>query len=169
MTRHRFAPITCGLVLAVAACVEPEDPFTSLTTAVSLGTTNSSIDSGESTGDTGDGDPGDGDGDPTAGDGDGDPTTTGDGDGDPTTTGDGDGDPQMTCGWFEDPTLPGYYCGGMGEDPNGMTPIGCPPGLVDGDPCGNVTGVGCCDANGDNWYCGDDGMGNTFLVFEACS
>ena len=118
----------------------------------------------------GDGDPttGDGDGDPTTGDGDGDPTT-GDGDGDPT-TGDGDGDPGPACGWFEDPDQPGYYCGGEGEDPSGTFPSACPAGLVDGDTCETtgLTGAGCCDAEGNNWYCVEDGEGNQFIVFEAC-
>ena len=51
--------------------------------------------------------------------------------------------------------------------PDGLFPIGCPDGLVDGDPCGDVTGEGCCDANGTNWYCADDG-GDLFLVSEVC-
>ena len=100
---------------------------------------------------------GDGDGDPTTtGDGDGDPTTTGDGDGDPTTTGDGDGDGDLppNCGWDGGN---GYYaCGSQGEDPRGINPIECPGGLVEGDPCDTVRGIGCCDQNGDNWYCTED-------------
>ena len=63
---------------------------------------------------------------------------------------------QAACGWgrtgVADPAE-GYICDGNGEDPNGQYPIACPEGLVVGDPCGMVTGVGCCDANGDNWYC----------------
>jgi hypothetical protein len=114
-------------------------------------------------------DEGDGDGEPTTdeGDGDGEPTTDeGDGDGEPTTDeGDGDGDPQTSCGW--DAGFAYYACGGEGEDPNGENPIECPPGLVDGAACGEVTGIGCCDQNGDNWYCGDDGN-STFLVVEDC-
>ena len=123
----------------------------------------------------GDGDPtttGDGDGDPTTtGDGDGDPTTTGDGDGDgdPTTTGDGDGDPTGDpigqCGW--DPNNLYYECGFDGSDPEGTFPYACPPGLIEGDVCGEVTGEGCCDAAGDNWYCGDDGNSQS-LVFNPC-
>jgi hypothetical protein len=180
MTRHRFSPITCGLLLAVVACVDPGDPFETLTTTAATFTmTNSSMDTLEAeddtTGDTGDGDgntdtTGDGDGD-TTGDGDGDTTgdgdgdTTGDGDGD--TNGDGDGDLPPACGWNAGGMPPGYYCGFMGTDPGG-TPIDCPPGLVEGAPCGEVTGAGCCDVNGDNWYCGEDAMMQTFLVLEAC-
>jgi hypothetical protein len=180
MSRHLFVPIACLLTLA-ACTVEPDDPFTSLTSAASLATTNNNMDTleaegesesgdgdgdtgdgdgdtGDGDGDSGDGDPGDGDGDPGDGDGDGDP-----GDGDP---GDGDGDTgmQMTCGWFDDPTFPGYYCDGSGEDPEGIHPIDCPPGLADGAPCGELTGQGCCDNAGNNWYCGE---GNV-VVFIGC-
>lgn len=82
--------------------------------------------------------------------------TTGDGDGDPTTTGDGDGDGDLppNCGWDGGN---GYYaCGSQGEDPRGINPIECPGGLVEGDPCDTVRGIGCCDQNGDNWYCTED-------------
>jgi hypothetical protein len=99
-----------------------------------------------------------------AGDGDGD---SGDGDGD---SGDGDGDAAlpMNCGWFAEGSPPGYYCDAMGEDPDGVVPIACPSGLVENDPCGSITGAGCCDANGDNWYCADDGMGQ-YLFLDVCS
>jgi hypothetical protein len=126
----------------------------------------------------GDGDAttGDGDGDATTGDGDGDPTGDGDGDGDPTgdgdgdgdATGDGDGEPAGMCGWIEDPPPAGYYCGGDGEDPSGTNPLACPDGLVADEACGTVTGIGCCDAEGNNWYCGEDAEGNQFLVREEC-
>jgi hypothetical protein len=187
MASTRFVPTIGVLVLMLGACSSgpEEDPFASLATSLNL-TTSSMGD--ETTGDgdgdptttgdgdpsTGDGDPttsGDGDpttsgdGDPTTGDGDGDPTTTS-GDGDPTTT--GDGDPPTNCGWYDDPTFPGYYCGGVGTDPAGMHPYTCPGGLVEGAPCGRITGAGCCDANGDNWYCAGDGGGATFLVKEDC-
>ncbi|PRP90515.1 hypothetical protein ENSA5_64300 [Enhygromyxa salina] len=115
-------------------------------------------DGDDTTGD-GDGDPGDGDGDPGDGDGD---DTTGDGDGD------GDGDTGALCGWVSDVDPVGYYCGGEGEDPDGVNPIGCPEGLVDGDPCPEgLTGAGCCDADGNNWYCGtvDD---TDITVLELC-
>jgi hypothetical protein len=181
MSRHRFAPIACVLVLTATACsVDPGDPFTSLTSAASLATTNTTLEEDESgTGDgDGDGDTngdGDGDGD-TNGDGDGDTNGDGDGDGDTNGDGDGDGEPgdgdgdgdlPPACGWNAGGDPPGYYCGFMGADPGG-TPISCPPGLVDGDECGDITGAGCCDANGDNWYCAEDGMGGTLLVLEAC-
>ncbi|MFO7564209.1 MAG: hypothetical protein R6X02_16300 [Enhygromyxa sp.] len=127
---------------------------------------------GDQTGD-GDGDQtGDGDGDAT-GDGDGDATGDGDGDatgdGDGDATGDGDGEPAGSCGWIEDADpISGYYCGGEGEDPTGSAPIACPDDLVEGEACGTVTGAGCCDADGNNWYCGKDDNDNEFLVFVAC-
>jgi hypothetical protein len=113
----------------------------------------------------GDGDStGDGDGDQT-GDGDGD--QTGDGDGDQTGDGDGDGD-APSCGWAQDEDPAGYYCGGEGEDPTGTSPWACPADLVEGEPCGTVTGVGCCDEDGDNWYCAKNDEGDEFLVLEIC-
>ncbi|KIG14158.1 hypothetical protein DB30_07084 [Enhygromyxa salina] len=140
-----------------------------------------SDDTGTTTLTNGDGD-GDGDGDgtgTTTGDGDGDGDTTGDGDGDDT-TGDGDGDPGTgdgdgdgdgdapSCGWLEAEMY--YGCGGVGEDPGGA-PMGCPDGLVAGEDCESVEpaldDLGCCDANGNNWYCGDDGM-TVAIVEEVC-
>jgi hypothetical protein len=186
MASTRFVPTIGVLVLMLGACSSgpEEDPFASLATSLNL-TTSSMGD--ETTGDgdddptTGDGDPSTGDGDPSTGDGD--PTTSGDGDpttgdgdpttsgdGDPTTSGDGDpttsgdGDPTSNCGWYDDPDIPGYYCGGVGTDPGGMHPYACPGGLVEGAACDQITGVGCCDANGDNWYCA---VGST-LVKEDC-
>ena len=85
---------------------------------------------------TGDGDPGDGD----------------PGDGDP-----GDGDPSMgVCGWNGETSY--YECGFRGSDPSTTFPYECPEGLVEGEPCDtvNLTGAGCCDVNGDNWYCDGD-------------
>ncbi|MCY1054540.1 hypothetical protein [Nannocystis sp. SCPEA4] len=60
------------------------------------------------------------------------------------------------CGWSPDDSY--YTCNFEGEDPDGMYPIACPANLVEGEPCTNtgLTGEGCCDANGDNWYCGTD-------------
>jgi hypothetical protein len=60
----------------------------------------------------------------------------------------------------------GYYCGYIGEDPNGL-PLMCPEGIFEGGPCGNISYAGCCDANGDNWWCGDNGMGPV-LILEDC-
>ena len=71
------------------------------------------------------------------------------------------------CGWgiTGEKTIPeGYVCGGEGEDPSGLMPSTCAEGvaLVEGGECGGemgITGVGCCDANGDVWFCADDGSG----------
>jgi hypothetical protein len=81
------------------------------------------------------------------------------------------------CGWGRtgDPEVPmGYICDGDGEDPAGGFPIDCPEGveLVDGGPCANgeamIEGPGCCDANGDLWYCQTDGQSEPTLVTEDC-
>ncbi len=60
-----------------------------------------------------------------------------------------------SCGWNTDYSF--YDCGFQGIDPQGNNPAACPAGLVEGDPCANtgLTGVGCCDINGDNWYCAE--------------
>ena len=155
-------PLTLSAVVALAGssfgCI--------LTISDDVGTSTSTSETGTtSTSGDGDGDAttGDGDGEPATGDGDGEPATTGDGDGEPATTGDGDGEPAPAgCGWA--PEGEGYYCEGEGEDPSGMFPFACPEGIAEGDPCGDITGAGCCDANGDNWFCTVEGT----LGFEAC-
>lgn len=82
------------------------------------------------------------------------------------TTADETTDGGPACGWNGGGQPPGYYCGFEGEDPDGL-PIACPDGLVEGDSCAvtGLTGEGCCDADGNNWYCGDPDM----VVFEACA
>lgn len=66
------------------------------------------------------------------------------------------------CGWSAGDGF--YACGGEGEDPAGKNPIACPEGLEAGAACGDVRGVGCCDANGANWYCTKD----MTLFTESC-
>jgi len=74
------------------------------------------------------------------------------------------GDPgPVGCGWGPIPgndEIPnGYQCGFEEEDPEGVHPIACPATamLESGLDCktAGVTGEGCCDANGDVWYCID--------------
>jgi hypothetical protein len=79
-----------------------------------------------------------------------------------TTTESTTGEPAL-CGW--DATNGYYECGFEGADPGG-TPIECPAGLVEGDPCETtgLTGAGCCDANGANWYCTQEGT----VFFNDC-
>jgi len=80
-----------------------------------------------------------------------------------------------SCGWGRtgEKTIPeGYICGGEGEDPSGLMPSACADGveLVEGGDCGGemgITGVGCCDASGDVWFCADDGSGRV-LYTQAC-
>jgi hypothetical protein len=76
------------------------------------------------------------------------------------------------CGWGPtgDPAVPeGYVCGGDGEDPSGMLPLLCPEAvdLQVGAGCGGIEGTGCCDAQGNAWFCGNDGSGEA-LARLAC-
>ncbi|MCY0987836.1 hypothetical protein OV203_11925 [Nannocystis sp. ILAH1] len=72
------------------------------------------------------------------------------------------------CGWS--PRDNYYSCNFEGEDPEGTHPIACPTGLVEGDPCATtgLTGEGCCDENGDNWYCGEENE-MQIVVLASCS
>jgi hypothetical protein len=82
---------------------------------------------------------------------------------DATTTDETTDGPANMCGWNVEASY--YDCGFEGADPGG-TPIECPEGLVDGDSC-DITGLpgeGCCDANGDNWYCTEEGV----VFFMTC-
>lgn len=94
-------------------------------------------------------------------------TTTGSTTGSSTTSGgeggagQGGGTPVYACGWSESEQY--YLCGGQGEDPSGTFPIGCPEGLVEGEPCDGLPTEGCCDAAGDNWFC--EGV----LVLVTCN
>lgn len=75
---------------------------------------------------------------------------------DPQTTGDTGGGDHGNCGW--DAANKWYGCTGVPglEDPDGISPIDCPGDPQVGDACsedGPISGVGCCLANGDNYYC----------------
>ncbi|MFW5740401.1 MAG: hypothetical protein ACOC1F_08540 [Myxococcota bacterium] len=67
-----------------------------------------------------------------------------------------------TCGW--DPSNGYYACGFQGSDPSGTHPITCPPDLQEGATCGTFDHIGCCDENGDVWYCA-----SFFITREDCS
>lgn len=87
--------------------------------------------------------------------------------------GSGSGGAGGACGWGvtgDTGVEEGYVCGGDGADPNGMFPMGCPEGvtLEVGGECGTIEGPGCCDAEGNVWYCGDSGSGPA-LAQIACS
>lgn len=79
------------------------------------------------------------------------------------------------CGWGptgEKTTPFGYICGGDGEDPDGNIAIACPidVALVDQGDCGGnmgITGAGCCDPEGNVWFCADDDA-NPRLFTEDC-
>lgn len=77
------------------------------------------------------------------------------------------------CGWYAE--MKYYTCEGGGgvpgqADPDGVSPIDCPPGLVAGDKCdeqnGPINGVGCCTAEGTNYYC--DSQGAMVIVADEC-
>ena len=76
------------------------------------------------------------------------------------------------CGWGStgDEAVPeGYVCGGDGEDPSGVLPLLCPEAieLQVGGACGSITGQGCCDAQGNAWFCGNDGSGEALALIEC--
>jgi hypothetical protein len=76
------------------------------------------------------------------------------------------------CGWGptgEEPISEGYVCTGDGEDPDGNFPIDCPADvdLAVGGDCGPIQGQGCCDAQGDAWFCGDDGSGPALVRLDC--
>jgi hypothetical protein len=82
----------------------------------------------------------------------------------------------QVCGWGmtgEQTTPMGYVCGGNGADPDMMIDMDCASygiELMEGGDCGGnmgITGAGCCDANGDVWYCADD-PGMPRLFTENC-
>lgn len=92
-----------------------------------------------------------------------DPTTVGETD--PTTDGTTGDPPAGGCGWGpiagNEEVPNGYQCGieDGTEDPDGTFPIDCSPNanLELGLDCteAGVTAEGCCDANGDVWFCVD--------------
>ncbi len=79
-----------------------------------------------------------------------------------------------TCGWGktgQKMISEGYVCGGMGESPMPeMFPIDCPAEveLTAGAECGNIRGQGCCDANGDVWFCASDNGADPVLFTTDC-
>ena len=80
--------------------------------------------------------------------------------------------PTGACGWGktgQKEVAMGYICGGEGEDPEGMYMIDCPAKteLVEGGMCGMIRGQGCCDENGDVWFCAQDG-GEPQLFTQSC-
>ena len=158
-----FASLLSALVLT-SACVIVADDDDEETTAATSPTTNGGTSDGETdTSPTSE----------TAASGEtGNAEETGNADG----TGTAETGSSSTCGWGptgETDVSEGYICGGDGADPNGTYDIDCPADLVAGDPCGEaVTGIGCCDANGDVWFCqdpdGPDGPEEPVLVTEDC-
>jgi hypothetical protein len=74
--------------------------------------------------------------------------------------GETEGAPPSSCGW--NPAAAWYDCGFRGVDPSGMHPATCPDDLVVGEVCPDTLPFeGCCDANGDVWYCEQDQVVHT--------
>lgn len=72
--------------------------------------------------------------------------------------------PKNACGWDQ---ASGYYeCGFEGEDPEGNFPLDCGNlPLVNGAPCPTgFTVQGCCDADGNLWWCNVDDK----VEYEPC-
>jgi hypothetical protein len=68
----------------------------------------------------------------------------------------GDEAPPSTCGW--NPATSWYDCGFEGQDPDGDFPRACPIGIEPDTACpASLPFEGCCDAEGDVWYC-DEGV-----------
>lgn len=100
--------------------------------------------------------------------------TTGEptGTGEATGTGGTTGEPSAfgMCGWNSTDKYYGCAAGGADpgvSDPDNIDAIGCPEGLVAGEPCsdadGPVTNIGCCTATGANYYCSGD-----VIMVEEC-
>ncbi|MFV8752644.1 hypothetical protein ACNOYE_19015 [Nannocystaceae bacterium ST9] len=76
------------------------------------------------------------------------------------------GEPLHNCGWISRKNY--YFCGGdLSEDPSMLHARDCSEfvfPMVEGAACGpELDYVGCCDANGDAWYCLED-----FIEYEVC-
>jgi hypothetical protein len=77
------------------------------------------------------------------------------------------------CGWGPtgDEAVPeGYVCGGDGDDPSGVVPRLCPDAvdLQVGGSCSGIEGIGCCDVQGNAWFCGDAGSGPALARIMCC-
>ncbi len=110
------------------------------------------------------------------------PTTDTESAGSTTTTDGTTGEPVAGgCGWGpiagNEEVPNGYQCGiDNVVDPDGVHPIDCSPNAIleAGMEClaAGVTAEGCCDANGDVWYCIDldgDGPGEPEVGGEDCA
>jgi hypothetical protein len=66
----------------------------------------------------------------------------------------GDEAPPSACGW--NPATSWYDCGFEGEDPDGDFPRACPTGIEPDTTCpASLPFEGCCDAEGNVWYCSE--------------
>jgi hypothetical protein len=68
----------------------------------------------------------------------------------------GDEAPPSACGW--NPAASWYDCGFQGADPDGEFSRACPANLEPDTACpASLPFEGCCDAQGNVWYC-EEGM-----------
>ncbi|MBL9104598.1 MAG: hypothetical protein JNL82_26875 [Myxococcales bacterium] len=89
------------------------------------------------------------------------------------TTGNTTGTVDPGCGWFDRQNY--YACAPNGvpglEDPDGIDPISCADGLVEGDKCSDVDGpvssIGCCTPEGVLFFC--DTEGSNTIIREDCN
>lgn len=81
---------------------------------------------------------------------------------------------ELGCGWNARGNF--YACAQDGgvpnlEDPDGISPIACDPGLVAGEKCsdeeGPVDGVGCCTPEGVLYFC--DVEGDSTIFEQDCN
>jgi hypothetical protein len=71
-------------------------------------------------------------------------------------TGSDEGTPPSACGW--NPAESWYDCGFQGEDPTREFPRACPTDAEPHAPCpAALSFEGCCDPQGDVWYCDEEG------------
>lgn len=171
MKKLSFVSLAC--MLALGCVVADDDDET--TTTTTAGTSPTSTTNGDGGSDDNSTTPATSNGDATSSSGGpsdstGNVDTTAGSDSGGSDTGMGAG----TCGWGktgQKKIAEGYVCGGDGESPMPrMFPIDC-PGDVDlmaGEACGTIRGQGCCDANGDVWFCATDNGADPVLFTDDC-
>jgi hypothetical protein len=174
MNKLSFASLACILV-ATACVVNPDDDDATTNNSNVSNVTNATDETMDPT--TGDPETTTGDPETTTGPGtttDTPETTTGT----PDTDTDTDTDGSEACGWGmlgpDDDVEFGYICGGDGADPSQTFPMACPADLTEGGDCTEqmLTAEGCCDADGNAWYCqdpdGDQGPEPPAVTMEEC-
>ena len=169
MTKLSFVSLAC--MLALGCVVTDDDGATTTTTSAGTSPTTTASDTGNDDNST----------TPATSNGEGTGTSAGpsdsSGNNDSTAgsdSGSGTGAGGGTCGWGDTGQKmisEGYVCGGDGESPMPeMFPIDCPAevDLMAGAECGTIRGQGCCDTNGDVWFCASDNGADPVLFTTDC-